>query len=127
MKSEKSILCLFCSKTNLCDGSSCIPRAERAAPPSSFPWNYTQHQDGIALNCVHERLLYLELFRTLLARCVLRPQKCLRGYFLGLGTLKKFSYKLMVIASSLRIISAYEKFHRDILLSNRGGKPVLRS
>lgn len=33
------------------------------------------------------------------------------GYFLGLGMLKVFPYKLLVIASSLSATSAYERFH----------------
>lgn len=36
-----------------------------------------------------------------LADCVLRYQQGLRGYFWGVGTLKRFPYKLMVIAFRL--------------------------
>ena len=45
----------------------------------------------------------------------------LRGYFLCLGMLKIFSYKFMVLASSLYTIGTCESFCKNTLLSDSGG------
>ena len=46
------------------------------------------------------------------------------GYIGGLGTLKNFSI-LMVIISLFYIISAYERFHRNPLLSDSRSNPKI--
>lgn len=64
VKSENSIWCLFC--TSSYRGSFLTPStAARAALPSSFLRNYTQHQTTIALNFCDlpwASVLYLDLF-----------------------------------------------------------------
>jgi len=50
--------------------------------------------------------------------CPKVSEKPKRSYVLGLGTLKFFSSKFMVIVSSLYVILAYERFHRNALLSD---------
>lgn len=67
------------------------PRAARLARPSSFfPWELdstSQHQAA----CICEHLCSNLTYSVhQLPRCVLRFQRSLRGYFLGLETLKTF-------------------------------------
>ena len=60
------------------------------------------------LNCVCEHLYFILTYFGRL--------------FLGSGNTQKiFPYKLLVVASSLYAISAYEGFHRKALLSDSGG------
>ena len=61
-----------------------------------------------------------------LARCLQGSEKPERSYFWGIRMLKKgFPYKLMVPASLLYTISAYERFHRNALLSGMGANLAL--
>lgn len=80
-KSENSILCLAGSTP-----------AARVAPQTPSPELHSaaQPQAAVALSRVYEHLCFISIyFMHLLARCVLRYQKSLRGViFLGLGTLK---------------------------------------
>lgn len=46
---------------------------------------------------------------------------------MGLGRLKNFCNKLLLIASLLYTIAAYEKFHGNALLSDSGGNLHLPS
>ena len=72
-------------------------------------------------------MLYLDLFcASVSKKDVLRYQKGLKGLFWrDLGILKKFPYNLMMIASSFYTISAYKRFHREILLMNNGETVVI--
>jgi len=57
--------------------------------------------------------------------CPKVSEKPKRVYFLGLRMLKNFQYKLMIIASLLYTILAYERFHKNALLSDsKGHLPV---
>lgn len=91
--------------------------------PSSGLYSASQHQATIALSCVCEHHCFiLAYFGHPLARCVLRYQKSLRGYFSGLEHSKNFPlYKFMVSASSFYTILAYKGSQRiTLLLDSRG-------
>lgn len=65
---------------------------------------------------------YLSLFCASISKiCPQVSGRPKRGYFLGLGTLKNFPYKLMVAASLLDSTSVYKSFHRNVLLSGSRG------
>lgn len=49
--------------------------------------------------------------------CLKVLEKPIRSYFLSLGMLKIFPYEWMILASSLYAISAWERFHRNAVLS----------
>lgn len=57
--------------------------------------------------------------------CPKVSEKPKRGYFLDSGMLKIFPSKLRVIASSLNAVSAYKRFCRNALLSDRRGSLYL--
>ena len=52
--------------------------------------NYTQYQVTKTLSCVCEHLCFILIYFMHLARCVLRYQKSLGGYFLSLWILRIF-------------------------------------
>lgn len=102
-----------------------VPQAERVDLPIYFPGSHTQHLSIQLLELwtgLWESVLYLDLF------CASFPKKCselseklTRGYFWVCECSKNFPYKLMAIASSLYIISAYKRFQRNTLLSDSRG------
>ena len=67
-------------------------------------------------------MLYLDLFCASISEmCLNVSEEPTRGYFSGLKCQKNFPYKLMIIASSLYAISAYERLHRNVrALDGRG-------
>lgn len=91
----------------------CYPR-QRERPAGLLPQNYPQPLAAscLALNCGSEHLCFISIYRGhLLATCVLRHQKSLRGILFGdWECSKNVLYKRMVIASSHSAISAFEGF-----------------
>lgn len=92
-------------------------------PPSSFSRNFaSQHQAAITLNCVCEHEFYLYSFGASVSKMCLKISEKYKGFFeRGLRMLKNVSGILMIIASLLSAFPAYERFHRNALLSNSGG------
>lgn len=142
-KGEKWKQRLFCSQPSQRQLREAAPHTRAAGLGRTAqlpPENLTQHP-GTATESICA-LTQVILF-TMLSRCVLRPQKSLKagkgvtlsvkldvikhiwyelvGYILGLGNVKIFLFKLMVIASSLYDILAYKRFHRKSLLLDSGG------
>ena len=100
-------------------------QAGRVAPPSAFPGNCTRYQQR-ALGFeqyLGAFVLYLNLFCASVNKmCPKISEKPKGGYFGGVREhSKNFRYKLMVIASSLYAISAYDRYHRHTVLLDNGG------
>ena len=102
-----------------------VPEAAQTLSSASHPRNHSQHL-GINLQSftLCPNVLSQWIFVHPLARCVLRYQKTLREVIFGVWECSNiFPYKLMVAASSLYAVLAYERFERNVLLSD-SGKPV---
>lgn len=101
----------------------CYPR-QRERPAGLLPQNYPQPLAAscLALNCGSEHLCFISIYRGhLLATCVLRHQKSLRGILFGdWECSKNVLYKRMVIASLHSAISAFEGF---IFMNTLSGSP----
>lgn len=88
------------------DGGS-TSRAEWGAAPSAFSRTVLQPR-SLKLH-LWRSVLCLHSFRSSMSRCVLRHQKSLREVnFRVWECLKIFSYKLIVIVSSLYVVSPYK-------------------
>ena len=99
VKSKNSSPCLFCS---VCFTEAVGTPSSESGPAQLLPrelYSTPQHQAAIVLSCVCEHLSHLNLF------CASISNICPK-----------------VTASLLYAISAYERFHRNTLLSGSRGK-----
>lgn len=71
--------------------------------------------------CLWASVFYSHLFSSPISKMSFKvSEKPLRHFLGGLGMLKIFLYKLVVIASSLYSILAYERFHKKALFQITG-------
>lgn len=97
--------------------AACTPGGQRGATSafSGEPHAAPQHPGATALGLISPEFVHL------LARYVLRYQKSQRKFILGgLGMLKTFPYKLMVIVPLLYALLASERFPGNALSLESG-------
>jgi len=97
---------------NICFAASCY-RGSQSGPSNLLPWEpqWASQPPATRVQSSAQRHTYFIsiYFVHLLARCVLRYQKILKKFISLVWECSKFfSYKLMIIASLLYTISAYE-------------------